>query len=115
MFGGSVEQVKGALDVLSGKGENLGGKHSALVADIPSGTTFVHRAIDLSANTKCPVLKQAESFQAAMGENKGESFYQARIVMKTGDAAENAKAVDRRLQGTGGPGDGLGTRHGQIG
>jgi hypothetical protein len=93
VFGGSVEQVKGALDVLSGKNPNLGGKPSALVADIPAGATFVHRAIDLSANTKCPVLKQAETFQAVMGENKGESFYQARIVMKTGDAAENVKAA----------------------
>jgi hypothetical protein len=99
VFGGSVEQVKGALDVLSGKAENLGGKHSALVADVAPGTTFVHRAIDLSANTKCPVLKQAESFQAAMGENKGESFYQARIVMKTGDAAENVKASIDGLKG----------------
>jgi hypothetical protein len=93
VFGGKVEEVQGALDVLSGKAPSLAGKDSALVADIAPGTTFLFRATDVGATTKCPVLKQSQCFAVAMGEDKGESFFRAKVVMTSGEAAENLKAV----------------------
>ena len=93
VFGGSVEEVKAALDVLSGKSPSLVGKPSALDGDIAPGTTFLHRAIDVGAHTKCPVLKQAQSYRIATGENKGESFFLARFSMNTTESADQVKAI----------------------
>lgn len=93
VFGGSVEEVKAALDVLSGKSPSLAGKPSALDGDIAPGTTFLHRAMDVGANTKCTVAKQVQSYRAAMGENNGESFFRARLPMNTSESAEQVKAI----------------------
>lgn len=93
VFGGSVEEVKAGLDVLSGKSASLAGKPSALDGDIAPGTTFVHRAIDVGAHTKCPVLKQAQSYCVSTGENKGESFFRARFIMNTTESADQVKAI----------------------
>ena len=93
VFGGSVEEVKAALDVLSGKSPCLAGKSSALDGDIAPGTTFLHRAIDVGATTKCPVLKQAQSYRTCMGESNGQSFFRARFIMNTTESAEQVKAI----------------------
>ena len=39
------------------------------------------------------MLKQAESFRVALGEDKGQSFYRARLTMKSTAAADQVKAI----------------------
>ena len=51
------------------------------------------RAMDFPENVPCPILKQAKSIRIAMGETDGKSFYRARAVMKTPEAAEQIKTI----------------------
>ena len=51
------------------------------------------RASAIDPKTRCPVLKQAESFRVALGENKGQSFYRARLMMKSTVAVDQVKAI----------------------
>ena len=80
VFAGCGEAVKAALDVLDGKSAGITGKESPLAGRTLPGSIFVARASAIDPKTRCPVLKQAESFRVALGENKGESFYRARLV-----------------------------------
>jgi hypothetical protein len=93
VFAGCVDGVKAALDVLDGKAAGITGHDSPLAGRTLPGTIFLARASAIDPKTKCPVLKQAESFRVALGENQGRSFYRARLVMKTTAAAEQVKAV----------------------
>jgi hypothetical protein len=93
VFAGCGEAVKAALDVLDGKSAGITGKESPLAGRTLPGSIFVARASAIDPKTRCPVLKQAESFRVALGENKGESFYRARLVMKSTEAVDQVKAI----------------------
>ena len=94
VFAACEGALKGALDVLDGKAPGITGKESALAGRTLPGSIFVARASAIDAkNTHCGVLKQTDSFRVALGENKGESFYRARLVMKSTEAAGQVKAV----------------------
>ena len=93
VFAGCDEAVKAALDVLDGKSAGITGKESPLAGRTLPGSIFVARASAIDPKTRCPVLKQAESFRVALGENKGESFYRARLVMKSTEAVDQVKAI----------------------
>ena len=101
VFAGCDEAVKAALDVLDGKSAGITGRESPLAGRTLPGSIFVARASAIDPKTQCPVLKQAESFRVALGENKGESFYRARLVMKSTEAVDQVKADHRRIPGTG--------------
>jgi hypothetical protein len=100
VFGASVEELKGALDVLGGKAPSLAGKDSLLAGDIAPGTTLLHRGIDVGTAGKCPI-KQLQSFKTALGEDNGESFFRAQCTLTTGEAADNLKAVIEGFKGLG--------------
>ena len=55
---------------------------------------MIIRAAEIPNNVNCPILKQVKSFRVAMGENEGKSFVRKRIVMKTPEAAQQAKQVN---------------------
>jgi hypothetical protein len=93
VFAGCDEAVKAALAVLDGKSAGITGRESPLAGRTLPGSIFVARASAIDPNTRCPVLKQAESFRVALGEDKGESFYRARLVMKSTEAVDQVKAV----------------------
>ena len=79
VFAGCVEAVKSALDVLDGKASGITGRGSPLAGPTLPGTIFLARASAIDPNTRCPVLKQANSFRVALGEDKGQSFYRVRL------------------------------------
>jgi hypothetical protein len=93
VFAGCGDAVKAALDVLDGKSAAITGRESPLAGRTLPGSILVGRASAIDPNTRCPVLKQAESFRIALGEDKGESFYRARVVMKSTAAVEQVKAI----------------------
>ena len=93
VFAGCIEAVKSALDVLDGKASGITGRDSPLAGRTLPGTIFLARASAIDPNTRCPVLKQAESFRVALGEDKGQSFYRARLTMKSTAAADQVKAI----------------------
>jgi hypothetical protein len=94
VFAACEDGVKAALDVLDGKSPGITGKDSALAGGTKPGSIFVARASGVDAkNSHCGILKQTDSFRVALGENKGESFYRARLTMKSTEAAEQVKAV----------------------
>jgi hypothetical protein len=91
VFAGSVDEVKSALDVLDGKQPGLSAG-APLAAEAAAGTIVLARAIDLSG-AYCPVLKQSESLNLAVGENAGESFFAGKLVTKAPETAEQVKQV----------------------
>lgn len=93
VFAGCGDAVKAALDVLDGKRPGITGRESPLAGRTLPGSILVGRASAIDPRTQCPVLKQAESFRIALGESKGESFYRARLVMKSTEAVEQVKAI----------------------
>ena len=93
VFAGCDKAVKAALDVLDGKSPGIKGKESPLAGRTMPGSIFVARASMIDPKTRCPVLKQAKSFRIALGENKGESFYRARVFMKSPEAGDQVKAI----------------------
>ena len=96
IFGGSTAEVMAALDVLDGKNPSLAGKDSPLTGAVPPGTIFVARVVGLAdANLPCksPLVKQLESLSLALGENQGESFFDAKLTVKQTGVAEQLKAV----------------------
>jgi hypothetical protein len=98
VFAGCDEIVKAALDVLDGKSAGITGSESPLAGRTLPGSIFVARASAIDPKTRCPVLKQAESFRVALGENGGESFYRARLVMKSAEAIDQVKAITEGFQ-----------------
>jgi hypothetical protein len=93
VFAGCEEVLKAALDVLDGKSAGIAGSSSPLAGRTLPGTIFAARASAIDPKIHCPILKQAESFRVALGEDKGQSFYRARLVMKSTQTAEQMKAV----------------------
>jgi hypothetical protein len=110
VFAACPEIVKAALNVLDGKAPAITGSESPLAGRTMPGSIFVARASAVDPKTRCPVLKQANSFRVAMGENNGQSFYRARLVMKSAESAEQVKAVVqgfKAMVSLGGKSDGL--------
>ena len=93
VFAADASRVAAAIDVLDGKSAGITDSKSPLGGHVYKGTTVLLRAIEIPANTRCPILKQAKSFRVALGENEGKSFYRAKLVMKTSEAAEQLKAI----------------------
>ncbi len=100
VFAASAKGVAAAIDVLDGKSAGITGP-SPLAGRIPAGASLVIRAIAIRPETKCPVLKQAESFRIALGENDGKSFYRASLIMKSPEAAAQVLAIQDGIKALG--------------
>ncbi|MEI8375081.1 MAG: hypothetical protein WCJ35_19845 [Planctomycetota bacterium] len=98
VFAASVEGVAAAIDVLDGKSPGITDLKSPLGGHVYSGSILLARAIAIRPETRCPVLKQAESFRVALGEHDGQSFYRAKLVMKSREAASQVKAINDGFQ-----------------
>ena len=94
VFAASVEGVAAAIDVLSGKSPGITDPKSPLGGRVYAGSSILVRAIAIRPETRCPILKQAESFRVALGENEGKSFYRASLVMKSPEAAAQVQAIN---------------------
>jgi hypothetical protein len=92
VFARTEAQVKAALDVLDGDAAGTAAD-GRLAGRVRPGSILVARAAEVDPDTKCPVLKQGRSFRVAMGEHEGQSFYRARLDMKSGGAAEEVQNV----------------------
>jgi hypothetical protein len=93
VFARSLDAVQGALDVLDGKSPGVTDEKSPLAGHLSPGAILIVRASAVNPQMKCPILNQADSFRLALGEDKGQSFYRARLTMKTTEAAQQVKAV----------------------
>jgi hypothetical protein len=93
VFGGSQDAVEAALAVLAGKSPGIAGGESPLAGRTLPGSMFIARAGAVDPKTRCPVLKQADSYRVALGENDGQSFYRARLNMKSTEAVAQVKAI----------------------
>jgi len=94
VFAASVEGVATAIDVLSGKSPGITDPKSPLGGRVDAGSSILVRAIAIRPDTRCPILKQAQSFSVALGENDGKSFYHASLVMKSPEAAAQVQAIN---------------------
>lgn len=98
VFAKTADEVKAALDVLTGK-TACAAKGSALDGRAFPGTTVLMRATgfaDIDAPEKHKCVKQIKSLRVAMGENEGKSFFRARAEM---DNEETAKQVTAIIEG----------------
>jgi hypothetical protein len=93
VFGVSSDAVAAALGVLAGKSPGIAEGRSPLAGRTLPGSVFVARAAAIDAKTRCPVLKQCDSFRVAMGENAGQSFYRARLNMKSTESVGQVRAI----------------------
>jgi hypothetical protein len=93
VFAGCASAIHAALDVLDGKSPGITDQKSPLAGRLPPGATLIIRASAIGPQIKCPILKEADSFRVTLGENQGESFYRARLTMKSSEAADQVKAV----------------------
>jgi hypothetical protein len=101
VFAGSVQGVAAAIDVLDGKSPGITDAKSVLGGHVYAGSTVLVRSIAIPAKTRCPILKQAESFRIALGEHDGKSFYRAIIHMKSPEAAEQVKSINEGFKALG--------------
>ena len=101
VFAAGAEGVAAAIDVLDGKSPGITDPMSPLGGHVYSGSILLVRAIAVRPETRCPVLKQAESFRVALGEHDGKSFYRASLVMKSHEAATQVKAIADGFQAIG--------------
>lgn len=92
VFGRTPDKVKAALDVLDGTAGGVVGD-GPLGGRVRPGSILVARAAAVDPDTKCPVLKQGRAFRVALGENAGQSFYRARLVMESPAAADAVEDV----------------------
>jgi Spy/CpxP family protein refolding chaperone len=99
VFASSMDELKGALQVLDGKSPGAG--ESPLHGDVRPGTTVLFRATGLrkaELPAKCPFAKYVEAFRFSMGEKEGKSFFSAKVVAKNEDVAEDLKGVVEGLK-----------------
>jgi hypothetical protein len=94
VFAASVEGVAAAIDVLNGKSPGITDPKSPLGGQVDAGSSILVRAIAIRPETRCPILKQAQSFRVALGENDGKSFYHASLVMKSPEAATQVQTIN---------------------
>lgn len=97
VFGGSLDEVTAALDVLDGTKTNLAGKKSPLAAKVPAGTYFLARVAGLDKAEdlprKPPMVKQIKTISLVIGENDGESFMTGRMTVKKPEFASQIKQI----------------------
>ncbi len=93
VFSGCETAIHGALDVLDGKSPGVTDAKSPLAGRLAPGASLIVRASAIGPQVKCPILKDADSFRLTVGENKGESFYRARLTMKSSENADQLKSV----------------------
>ena len=93
VFGSSQEAVEAALAVLAGKSPDITGGGSPLARRALPGSMFIARAVTVDPKTRCPILKQADLYRIALGENDGKSFYRAQLNMKSTEAVAQVKAI----------------------
>ena len=93
VFAGSEEAIHAALDVLDGKAAGITDEKSPLAGHLAPGAILIVRASAVCPQTKCPILKQTDAFRITLGENQGQSFYRARLTMKSTEAVDQVKAV----------------------
>ena len=93
VFASSQDAVEAALAVLAGKSPAITGEDSPLARRTLPGSMFIARAVAVDPKTRCPVLKQADSYRIALGENDGKSFYRAQLNMKSTEAVAQVKAI----------------------
>jgi hypothetical protein len=101
VFASSTKGVEAAIAVLESKSPGLTDAKSLLGGHVYTGSTVLLRAIALPPNAHNPMAAQADAFRIAMGENKGKSFYRARVFMKTPEAAEQIKALTEGVKALG--------------
>ncbi|MEX0670237.1 MAG: hypothetical protein WD060_07260 [Pirellulales bacterium] len=92
VFARTPDMVKAALDVLDGNAKSAAGD-SPLGGRVRPGSILVARASAVDPDTKCPVLRQGRAFRVAIGESAGQSFYRAKLEMKSDEAADQAEDV----------------------
>lgn len=97
VFGGSLDEVVAALDVLDGTKPNMAGKDSPLAAKVPTGTMFLARVVglDKAKDLPCkhPLAKQINTMSLAIGENEGESFMVGRMTVKKAEFTEQIEKI----------------------
>jgi hypothetical protein len=93
VLAGCDKAIQAALDVLDGKSPGITDEKSPLGGRLAPGAILIVRASALGPQVKCPVLKEADSLRVTLGENKGESFYRARLTMKSSEAADQVKSI----------------------
>jgi hypothetical protein len=102
VFAADARHVARAIAVLDGKSPGITDARSPLGGrGAVKGATVIIRATDIPANAHCPILKQTKAIRIAMGENNGKSFYRARLVMKTPEAAEQIKTITEGFKAMG--------------
>ena len=82
VVGRDAEEVQAALDVLDGNAPNLAESDSQLKQEVPPGTVFEARAVELAKAGlpfRSPIVRKTELLAAALGEDHGEVFIQARL------------------------------------
>ena len=100
VFAASVERVAAAIDVLDGKSPGITDPKSPLGGRVQRvRASWSGRSP--SGRSRCPDLKQVESFRVALGEHDGKSFYRASLVMKSAEAAAQVKAINDGLKAIG--------------
>ena len=69
------------------------GGSSLLAGRTLPGSILIVRAAAVDPKTPFAVLKQTDSFRIALGENNGQSFYLARLNMKSTEAVAQVKTI----------------------
>ena len=90
-----VDDLKAALDVISGKSPSLAAD-GPLGGKIPAGATVLFRATGISEAKlpfRDPVAQQTKSFRFVAGEANGESFFRARGEYTNGDVVDQLKEI----------------------
>lgn len=96
VVGQDADEVKAALDVLDGKSPDLAGSDSQLKQDVPPGTVFESRAVELAAAGlpfQSPIVRKTELLAVAVGEHGGEVFVRATLVASEAEVANQVRAA----------------------
>lgn len=96
VFGGSLDEVKAALDVLDGTKPNFAAKTREHPMEIPPGTILLAGAHGLSeADLPCksPLLKQTDSALFFVGEHEGNVFVRGGLKVKQDEVAAKIENV----------------------
>jgi hypothetical protein len=93
VLAGCDKALQAALDVLDGKSPGITDEKSPLGGRLAPGACLIVRATAFGPKVKCPILKDADSLRVTLGENKGQSFYRARLTMKSSEAADQVKSI----------------------
>jgi hypothetical protein len=96
VFGGSLDELKAALDVLDGAKPNISQKTPEQPVELPPGTILAIGVQSLSeADLPCesPLLKQADGALIFVGERNGNLFVQGTLNVKQEEIAAKLENV----------------------